>query len=102
MSDDPVIDGIMTEMIENLSDAVVSLLNILNCEIVLLGLDSIYWPDRYVRMLEDSINARKFNNREIRTPVCKAGFLEKTQVLGAACNAVNSCFKGELERLTVT
>lgn len=98
MSDDPAIDGIMTEMIDNLSNAVVSMLNILNCEIVLLGLDSIYWPDRYVQMLEDIINDRKFNNREIRIPVRKVGFRRMAQVLGAASNAVNSCFKGELER----
>lgn len=97
MSDDPAIDGILTEMIVNLSDAVVSLLNILNCEIVLLCLDCVHWPDRYVSMLEDIINARKFNNRETRTPVRKAGFMESAQVLGAACNAVNRCFKGELD-----
>ena len=96
MADDPDIDAILTEMIVNLSDAVVSLLNILNCEIVLLCLDSIHWPDKYVRMLENIVNARKFNNRECRTPVRKAGFLDKTQVLGAVCNAVNACFKGEL------
>ena len=96
MADDPDIDAILTEMTVNLSDAVVSLLNILNCEIVLLCLDGIYWPEKYVGMLEDLINARKFNNREYRTPVRKAGFMDKAQVLGAVCNAVNACFRGEL------
>ena len=95
-ADDPAIDAILTELVENLSGAVVSLMNLLNCEIVLLCLDAIYWPDRYVQRLEDIVNARKFANREIRTPVRKAGFMEKVQVLGAVCNAVNSCFKGEL------
>ena len=92
----PVIDRIMEEMVLDLSSAVVSLLNLLNCEIVLLCLDAIYWPERYVQMLEDIVNRRKFSNREIRTPVRKAGFLDKTQILGAVCNAVNRCFEGEL------
>ena len=92
----PVIDRIMEEMVLDLSGAVVSLLNLLNCEIVLLCLDSIYWPERYVQMLEDIINQRKFSNRENRTLVRKAGFLDKTQILGAVCNAVNRCFEGEL------
>ena len=92
----PAIDAIMEEMVLDLSCAVVSLLNTLNCEIVLLCLDSIYWPERYVQMLEQIINERKFSNRENRTLVRKAGFLEKTQVLGAVCNAVKSCFDGEL------
>ena len=92
----PEIDGIMREMINNLSGAVISLLNILNCEIVLLGLDSIHWPDRYVRLMEDIINERKFSNRKQRTLVKKAGFLDKTQILGAACNAITRCFEGEI------
>lgn len=95
-ADDPAIDAILTELVENLSGAVVNLMNLLNCEIVLLCLDAIYWPDRYVQRLEDIVNARKFANREIRTPVRKAGFMEKAQVLGAVCNAVNNCFTGEL------
>ena len=95
-SNDPAIDAILTEMVVNLSTALVSLMNILNCEIVLLSLDACYWPDRYVEMLEEIINRRKFANREIRTPVRKVGFMERAQVLGAVCNAVNNCFKGAL------
>lgn len=89
-------DAVMEEMILDLSCAVVSLLNLLNCEIVLLCLDAIHWPERCVRRLEDIINERKFSNRENRTLVRKAGFLDKSQILGAVCNAVNRCFEGEL------
>ena len=92
----PAVEQIMAEMIQDLACALISLLNILNCEIVLLNLDSVYWQDRYVQMLEDIINDRKFSYREHRTLVRKAKFLDKTQILGAACNAVNHCFEGEL------
>ena len=96
VENDAAIDAIMEEMVLDLSSAVISLLNLLNCEIVLLSLDSIYWPERYVRLLEDTINARKFSNRASRTPVRKARFLDKVQILGAVCNAVNRTFEGEL------
>ena len=93
---DPAVDAIMEEMIENLSTALVSLLNILNFEIVLLSLNAILWPDRYLKRLEDIINRRKFSNHEHRTLVRKAGFLDRTQVLGAVCNAIYACFEGDL------
>lgn len=95
-ADDPTVDALMREMIENLSTAVVSLLNILNFEVVLLNLDALFWPDRYLRLLEELVNARKFSQWEARTLVRKASFGEKTQVLGAVCNAVYRCFEGEL------
>ena len=96
IENNPVINEIMDEMILDLSCAVVSLLNLLNCEIVLLCLDAIYWPERCVQRLEDIVNERKFSNRENRTLVRKAGFLDRTQILGAVCNALNRTFEGEL------
>lgn len=95
-ADDPVIDAVMRRMVENLAAAVVSLLNILNFEIVLLNLDALYWPDRYLSQLEARVNERKFSRWEGRTLVRKASFGDKTQVLGAVCNAVHRCFEGDL------
>lgn len=95
-ADEAEIDAIMTEMVHNLSGAVVSLMNILNFELVVLSLDSIYWPDRYVLMLQDLINRRRFAGRDRPTLVAKASFMEKAQVLGAACNAIHQTFEGNL------
>ncbi|MCR4707757.1 MAG: ROK family protein [Clostridiales bacterium] len=94
--DDPAVDAVMREMIENLSTAVVSLLNILNFEVVLLNLNALFWPERYVALLEERINAQKFSRWEAHTRVRKASFGDKTQVLGAVCNAVYRCFEGDL------
>ncbi|HUM82762.1 MAG TPA: ROK family transcriptional regulator [Lachnospiraceae bacterium] len=95
--EEPEIRKIMEEMVWNLSSAIVSLVNILNFQIVLLGMDSVYWPERYVRMLEEIINERKFiRNEGTRTLVRKVAFLERTPVLGAACNALNKTFDGDL------
>lgn len=96
MDDDPRIQSIMTGMVQDLSCAVVSLENILNFEIILLGMDSVYWPERCVQLLEDIINQRKYANKKVRTLVRKVRFLDKAMVLGAVCNAVNKTFEGDL------
>lgn len=96
MTDEPVIDEIMKDLLEKLLQGIVSTLNILNSQIVLLGMDCAYWPEKYVEYLEREINKRKFGNREMQIPVRKTRFLHQTQVLGAACNAISQVFKGEL------
>ena len=96
MDDNPKVRAIMEDMIRDLSCAVVSLENIMNFEIILLGLGGVYWPDRYLSMLEDIVNERKFSNRKTRTLVRKVSFLDKAMVLGAVCNAINKTFEGEL------
>ena len=40
-------------------------------EIILLGMDSIYWQEKYLKLLEDIINERKFANKKVRTLVKK-------------------------------
>lgn len=96
MDSNPKVRKIMEEMLMDLSSAVISLENIMNFEIILLGLGAIYWPERYLTILEDLINDRKFSNKKVRTLVRKTSFLDKAMVLGAVCNAINRTFEGEL------
>ena len=96
MDDNPKVRVIMEEMLADLSSAIVSLENIMNFEIILLGLGGVYWPERYLTILENTVNERKFSNRKTRTLVRKVSFLEKAMVLGAVCNAINKTFEGEL------
>lgn len=96
MDDHPKVRAIMEEMLRDLSCALVSLENIMNFEIILLGIGGVYWPDRYLTMLENIVNERKFANKKVRTLVRKVSFLDKTLVLGAVCNAVCKTFEGEL------
>lgn len=95
-SEEPAFHAVLEEMVWNLSCGIISLQNIMNFEAVLLGMDSIYWPDKYVQMLEEIINEKKFANKEARTIVRKTAFLEKTAALGAACNALVKVFDGEI------
>ena len=96
MTDQPAIDEIMQDLIQKLTQGIVSTLNILNSQIVLLGMDCAYWPEKYVELLEAEINKKKFGNRDMQIPVKKTRFLYQTQVLGAACNAISQVFNGEL------
>lgn len=81
---------------EKLSSALISVVNILNPDLIILGHDGVWWPEKYVRQLEDLVNERKFSNHQIRTEIVKASYLDKTAVLGGACNAVQQYFQGEL------
>lgn len=94
--DEPEAERIMQELVNDLSCAIISVQNIMNFEVILLGMDSIYWQEKYLKRLEDLINERKFANKNVRTLVKKVKFMEKMPVLGAVCNAVNKTFEGEL------
>ena len=94
--DDARIRSIMDDAVEKLANGITSALNILNSQIILLCMDCGYWPEEYIRKLEQQINRKKFGNFDMLVPVKKTRFLGRTQVLGAACNAVNQVFYGEL------
>lgn len=96
MDEDPRIDEIMRDVIWKLTSGILSALNILNSQIILLSMDCDYWPDRYIAMIEEEINRRKFGNQDMLVPVRKAYFKDKAQVVGAACNAISQVFRGEL------
>ncbi len=92
----PEVEAIMNDILEKLADGIISVLNILNSQIVLLAMDCDLWPDRYITQLEEEINRRKFGNRDTVIHVKKTFFRDKCHVLGAACNAISEVFAGGL------
>lgn len=96
LSDMPEIDGILCDIVEKLTVGLVSVINILNPDLIILGHDSVWWPDKYLEMIENTINERKFSNKQVRTKVKRAYFYEQTAVMGAACNILSKYFDGEL------
>ncbi|MDO4343907.1 MAG: ROK family transcriptional regulator [Eubacteriales bacterium] len=96
MTEDPRVDAIMREVVADLCSGILSVLNILNSQIVLLCMDCCSWPDKYIQMIEQDINKKRFGNGNILVPVKKTYFLHQTQVLGAACNIINMVYHGEL------
>ncbi|MCD7819817.1 MAG: ROK family transcriptional regulator [Lachnospiraceae bacterium] len=96
MTEDPRVDEIMRDAAKKLGNAILSTLNILNSQIVLLCMDCCYWPEKYIQMIEEDINRRKFGNCNILVPVKKVLFMHQTHVLGAVCNILNATFNGDL------
>lgn len=94
--DNPAVDAIFKDAIDKLSVAIVSCINLLNSELVILGNRSVYWDDKYIALLERLINAKKFGDKEMHVYVRRAQFMENAQLLGAACNAISSIFEGRL------
>lgn len=99
LTDQPEIEAVMQECIQRVTAGIVSTLNVLNSQIVLLALHCCYWPERYIQQIEREINRIKFGNKNVDIPVKKVHFLMDTQLLGSACNAMNWIFNGEVSRV---
>lgn len=92
----PEIGAIFEDLVEKLSAGLVSTVNILNPEMIIIGHNGAWWPEKYLNMLEDEVNRRKFSNRQNRIRVVRAYYVDKTAVLGGACNILMKYFQGEL------
>ena len=82
---------------QDISAGLVSIINMLQPEMIVLGYDGIDWPEDYVKKLEVLINDRKITQDGWNIPVKKAYFGKQAQLVGAAALVVNSIFKGELQ-----
>ena len=83
-------------MIDKITAALISTVNILNLELILLGHESVFLSDRHIHLLEENINKYKFTDNEIHVSVKRAFFKEDSQLFGAACNVIYQAFKGNL------
>lgn len=89
-------EAVFEEMLQDVSAVLVTSVNILHPEMIVLGHDCIDWDERHVRRLEELVNERKVVHDQSPLPVKKAYFGKEAQLIGAACNVVNQMFKGEL------
>ena len=96
MTDNPEVEGVFTEAILKLSAAVVSTVNITNCQLIILGNDAVFWEDRYIGLMEEQVNARRFVKWGPPVRVLRSSFMKDAVVLGAACNALDVLFQGSL------
>lgn len=89
-------DQILKEMMEDLSVALVSSINLLHPESILIGEEGVYLPDQYLEYLECNINANKFIQGQSDIAVKRAGFRKDARLLGAACNVILEVFNGNI------
>ena len=90
------VDSALRQMAEDLSVALVSAVNLLQPELIVLGHEGIFLPERYVNYLEELVNRRKFVRDSQRTVVKKARFGMDAQLVGAAANVLAQVFSGNI------
>lgn len=90
------VDKVMREMVDDIAVAVVSGINILHPQLVILGNECMDWDDQYVYLLEEKVNKEKFIQNYGRVPIRKAYFGKDSQLLGAAANVLFQIFRGKL------
>ena len=91
-----MVKSVFVDAVNKLATAIISTINILNSELILLGNSSAYWHDEYLRMLEDIVNQRRFVDWDTPILVKRSYFLQDAALMGAACNAAASIFAGNL------
>lgn len=96
MASDPDFEAVITTCVEPLAAAIISVVNMLNSELIILGNDAVYWPDQQLNALQRSVNARRFVEWDQPVLIRRAHFLKDAPMLGAACNAISAFFEGEL------
>ena len=96
MEDDEMVNSVFNDAVNRLATAIVSIVNMLNSELILLGNDAIYWPDRHIAALEALINERRFVEWSQPIQVRRSFFMQDAALMGAACNAISHIFQGEL------
>lgn len=95
-SSDEKVDKILNGMMDDLAIALVSSINILHPESVILGDEGTHLPDKYLEYLENQINTHKFVQGQTNIRVKHAGFLKDAQLVGAACKVIREVFTGKL------
>lgn len=96
MEGDETVERLLIGAVQKLAGAIVSTVNILNSDLILMGNDCVYWPDRYLEMMERTINKNRFVDWDVPVVVRRAHFMQDASLLGAACDAIAPIFAGKL------
>lgn len=96
LQENPAVGEIFEDVVEKLSLALVSTINLLNLELILLGYDGVYLPEKYVKKLEIRINETRFSGERSETTVRKTHFGEDSQLLGSVCKVLREVFDGRM------
>lgn len=96
LSEDPAVDKILRDAMDKLCVCLVSVVNLVNPEVIFLGHEGIKLPDRYLEQIRRTVNECRlsvgYGNIEVR----RTSFGEKAQLIGAACNVLDLVFSGKL------
>lgn len=85
---------IFQDMAEKLSYAIINTCNMMDPQIIILGHEGYYLPDRYVSYIQQEVNAKILAASHKYISIRKSSFGMKTPVIGSACCLLNEFFAG--------
>jgi predicted NBD/HSP70 family sugar kinase len=96
MDTNPIVSGIFKDAIDTLTTALVSTINLLNSELIILGYDGVYLSDNIIKSLENRVNEQKFTKKTVYVSIKRPFFMQDAQLMGAVCIINKRIFSGEL------
>ena len=90
------VSRILSKAVDRLAAALVSTINLLNLELVILAYDSACLSDGMLLKLERKLNENKFAKHAGHIRVVRPRFMQDAQLLGGACMVIMQLFSGEL------
>ncbi|HCB92175.1 MAG TPA: hypothetical protein DEP64_09535 [Ruminococcaceae bacterium] len=92
----PAIDRILREALDKLAFLMLNYANLFAPDVIVIGLEGSLLPQRYLKMLESTINSKKASQSSHRIRVLYPYLKEKSTLLGSACNILDPIFCGLL------
>lgn len=89
-------ENVFYDSLDRISYALVSVVNLLNCEAIIIGHEGYFLPDRYIEYLEKNINAAKIS-KDVHVGVMKTAFEQRTPLYGSICCVLKDIFTGDIE-----
>ncbi len=96
MDTNVAVNRILSKAMEKLAAALVSTINLLNVELVILAYDSACLSDGMLLQLEQKLNEAKFAKHAGHIRVARPRFMQDAQLLGGACLVNSKLFSGDL------
>ena len=91
----PEVNEVFLDVCEKISYALVSVVNLLNSQAIIIGNEGCYLPERYTKYMEKLINEMKYAPME-NVRVLKTAFPLNTSIYGSVCCVLNEVFTGNM------
>ena len=91
----PEVNDIFIDVCEKIAYAMVSVVNLLNSQAIIIGSEGYYLPEIYIKYMEKVINEMKYSPME-NVEVIKTAFALNTSIYGSVCCVLNQVFSGNL------
>lgn len=90
---DARVQAVLSEVMEELTRALVNAVNLLNPQAVLIGHNGTYLPPEYLERLEQALNWRKFSQEYLKIQVKKSRFGLDSSLYGSGCLILRRLFE---------